>query len=183
MSYKNVLPDFFYTSNISIYILYILLFFVGIITGSNKDIFKILKKMKFKILLVILPTVLGTTIGTYFLSFFIKDISLKDLTAIGWGFGYYSLSSVLLKTLSNDTVSFLALLSNIFREIITFVAAPLLAKFFGKLAPISSGGATSMDTTLPIITKTLGAEYTVISIFHGIIITLLVPTLIILLYK
>ncbi len=183
MSYKSILPKFFYNSNISTYILYILLFLVGIITGANENILKIVKKMKLKILLVVLPTIVGTTLGTYILSFFIKDISLKDLTAIGWGFGYYSLSSVLLKTLSNDTVSFLALLSNIFREIITLVAAPLLAKFFGKLAPISSGGATSMDTTLPIITKTLGAEYTVISIFHGIIITLLVPTLIILLYK
>ena len=37
--------------------------------------------------------------------------------------------------------------------------APLLAKYFGKLAPISVGGATTMDTTLPIITRYSGESF------------------------
>jgi uncharacterized membrane protein YbjE (DUF340 family) len=64
------------------------------------------------------------------------------------------------------------------REIITLLAAPLFAIYFGKIAPISSGGATSMDTTLPIISKVSGKEYAMVSLFHGIVLTILVPFLV-----
>ena len=69
-------------------------------------------------------------------------------------------------------------MSNIFREIITLLFAPLLAKYFGELAPIAAGGATAMDTTLPIITKFSGKEYGIISLFSGIVLSLLVPFLV-----
>ena len=72
----------------------------------------------------------------------------------------------------------IALLSNISREIITLLFTPVFARYFGKLAPISSGGATSMDTTLPIITKYIGSDYAIISIFSGVVLTILIPFLI-----
>jgi uncharacterized membrane protein YbjE (DUF340 family) len=50
--------------------------------------------------------------------------------------------------------------------------------YFGKLAGISSGGATSMDTTLPVITRFSGKEWSIISVFSGIVLTLLVPFLV-----
>jgi uncharacterized membrane protein YbjE (DUF340 family) len=50
-----------------------------------------------------------------------------------------------------------------------------MLKFFGKLAPISAGGATTMDTTLPVITKYSGQEFVVIALFHGMIIDFSVP--------
>lgn len=55
---------------------------------------------------------------------------------------------------------------------------PLLVRYFGKLAPISVGGATTADTTLPIITKFCGKEFVVISIVHGITVDLSVPFLV-----
>jgi uncharacterized membrane protein YbjE (DUF340 family) len=72
----------------------------------------------------------------------------------------------------------IALLSNVMRELATILMAPLLARHFGKLAPIASGGATSMDTTLPIITRCVGAEYAMVSVFSGIVLTVLAPILI-----
>ena len=72
----------------------------------------------------------------------------------------------------------IALLSNIMREIIALLCAPLLVKFFGKLAPISVGGATTMDTTLPIITRCSGQEFVIVSIFHGFIVDFSVPFLV-----
>ncbi len=183
LSYFNLLPQIFYKADFSKYILYILLFLVGVITGANKRIFSIVKKVKYKIIFVPISTVLGTTLGIFILHLFLIRISLKDLLAVGWGFGYYSLSSIIIKDLRNDAISLIALLSNIFRELFTFIGAPLLVKTTGKLSAISSGGATSMDTTLPIITKFAGEEYTIISIFHGAVLTILVPIMITLLYK
>ena len=45
-------------------------------------------------------------------------------------------------------------------------------------APISAGGATSMDTTLPIITRYTGNDYAVVSIFHGFLVDFTVPFLV-----
>ena len=76
------------------------------------------------------------------------------------------------------TLAGCALLSNIMREIIALLGAPLLVKYFGKLAPISVGGATTMDTTLPIITRCSGKEFVIISIFHGFVVDFSVPFLV-----
>lgn len=95
--------------------------------------------------------------------------------AVGAGFGYYSLSSIFITEISGPTLGVIALLSNILRELVTLLASPLFAKYFGKLAPITSGGATSMDTTLPIIVQSSGKEYAIISVFSGIVLTILVP--------
>ncbi|MBN2521044.1 MAG: lysine exporter LysO family protein, partial [Bacteroidales bacterium] len=67
--------------------------------------------------------------------------------------------------------------------IFTFIFTPLLVRYFGRLAPIASGGATSMDTSLPIITKFTGKEYAVISIYNGIVLSILVPVLITFIYS
>ncbi len=177
-SYFSILPEFLLNDNISNYILYILMLFVGISIGLDKKAFKIIKQVKLKILLVPLSTIIGTLLGVAIFSVFISDVSLKNSLAIGSGFGYYSLSSILITKMSGETMGVIALVSNIIREIITLLLTPFFAKYFGKLAPISSGGATSMDTTLPIITRSVGKEYAMISIFHGTILTIIVPFLV-----
>lgn len=72
----------------------------------------------------------------------------------------------------------MALLANISRELITLLCAPLLARWFGRLAPISAGGATTMDTTLPIITRVSGSRYVILSVFHGFTVDFSVPFLV-----
>ena len=53
-----------------------------------------------------------------------------------------------------------------------------MVRWFGNLAPISAGGATTMDTTFPIITRYCGEEFAVVSIFHGFIVDFSVPFLV-----
>ena len=103
------------------------------------------------------------------------SLSLADSLSVGAGFGYYSLSSIFLNEARGAEIGTIALAANILRELITIAFAPLMVRFFGKLAPISSGGATSMDTTLPIIQKTAGNEYVPLSIFHGVVVDFSVP--------
>ena len=98
-------------------------------------------------------TILGTLAGCAAASLILGHRQLSDCLAIGSGFGYYSLSSIFITQYRGAELGTIALLANIFREILTLLCAPLLAKYFGKLAPISVGGATTMDTTLPIITR------------------------------
>ncbi len=171
------------TGDPSIYALYLLMFLVGIGIGSDSNVWNVLKKMNFKILIVPVMIIFGTLTGTFICSFFLKDVGALDAMAIGSGFGYYSLSSIIISKIRNDTLGVTALLSNISREIFTLLATPLLVKYFGKLAPIASGGATSMDTTLPVIAKFSGKEYAVISVFSGVVLTILVPFIIALIYK
>lgn len=173
-----ILPEVVLHNDFSSYVLYLLMFFVGISIGADKSAWRILKDSNLKILLVPLSVILGTLIGVGISSIFLDDIKLKEALAVGAGFGYYSLSSIFITQLSGSVLGVIALLSNILREVITLLATPLLVKYFGKLAPIASGGATAMDTTLPIITKFSGKEYALIAVFSGIILTILVPFLV-----
>jgi len=172
------MPETLLQTELSTYALYILMFLVGIGIGVDKSAWKIIRKANIKIVLVPLTVIVGTAVGVTFVSFFLKDINLRQALAIGAGYGYYSLSSIFISKLSGETLGVVALISNIFREIITLLITPIFVKFFGKIAPIASGGATAMDTTLPIITKFSGKEYAIISVFSGIILTVLVPFLV-----
>jgi uncharacterized membrane protein YbjE (DUF340 family) len=71
----------------------------------------------------------------------------------------------------------IALLANIIREVITLISVPILVRL-GNLAPIAAGGATSMDTTLPLISRYVPCEYTVIAVFSGLVLSMIVPLLI-----
>ena len=174
----KLIPNQVLEVDYSLYALYLLMFLVGIGVGSNKKSFEVIKAVNFKIILVPLSVITGTYIGVSIFALIQDNLSLIDSIAIGSGFGYYSLSSVLITELSGETLGVIALLSNISREIITLLFTPLFARYFGKLAPISSGGATSMDTTLPIITKYIGSDYAIISVFSGVVLTILIPFLI-----
>ncbi len=76
--------------------------------------------------------------------------------AVGAGFGYYSLSSIFIADFRGAELGTVALLCNVMRELFTLLAAPLVARWFGPLAAVSIGGATTFDTTLPIITQSAG---------------------------
>jgi uncharacterized membrane protein YbjE (DUF340 family) len=174
----RLIPDQFLETDYSMYALYVLMFLVGIGVGSNKKSLEVIKSVNFKIALVPLSVIIGTYIGVSVFALIQDELSFIDSIAVGSGFGYYSLSSVLISELSSETLGVIALLSNISREIITLLFTPIFARYFGKLAPISSGGATSMDTTLPIITKYIGSDYAIISVFSGVVLTILIPFLI-----
>ncbi|MBV5316081.1 MAG: lysine exporter LysO family protein [Prolixibacteraceae bacterium] len=171
-------PKLFIQNDFSLYALYVLMFLVGIGIGADRNSWKVLKTMKIKILFVPFGVIVGTLIGTAIVSVFIPDLKLKEVLAVGAGFGYYSLSSLFIARISGETLGVIALLSNISREILTLLITPILVQYFGKLAGIASGGATSMDTTLPIITRYSGKEWSIISVFSGVVLTLLVPFLV-----
>ena len=170
----------------SMYVLYALMIQVGMSIGSDKKLKEILCSLRPKLLLLPLGTIVGTLIFVAAASPFIGGIILPDSLAVGAGFGYYSLSSVLITQIKEATagasyaaqLGTVALMANIMREVITLLFAPAICRVFGKLAPISTGGATSMDSTLPVITSVCGKEMVFISIFHGVLVDFSVPFLV-----
>ena len=157
---------------------YALMFCVGISLGNDTTVLRDLRSMDPRFLLLPLMTIIGTLAGCAIISICLPSRSVFDCLAVGSGFGYYSLSSIFINEYKGTELGTVALLANIIREIITLLAAPLMARWFGKLAPISAGGATSMDTTLPIIARSCGDDFVILSIFHGFMVDFSVPFLV-----
>ena len=164
--------------NVSFLTLCALLFCVGITVGNNTELLKSFKKLDPRLMLLPLMTIVGTLAATAIASIGLLGRSLADCLAVGSGFGYYSLSSILITQYRGPDLGTVALLANIIREVCTLLGAPLMVKFFGPLAPISAGGATTMDTTLPIITRTSGQDFVLLSLFHGFLVDFSVPFLV-----
>ena len=154
------------------------MFCVGISVGSDPNTLFSFRRLNPRFALLPLMTILGTLAGCTVASLFLNNYSATDACAVGSGLGYYSLSSIIITEYKGAELGTIALMSNIIREIIALLFAPLLAKWFGPLAPISAGGATTMDTTLPIITRASGQKYIVVSVFHGCLTDFSVPFLV-----
>ena len=174
----DVIPDSFVNSDVSYYALCCLMFCVGISIGCDTAVLKSFKEVNPRLMMLPIMTILGTLAGCAAVSILLGHRQLTDSLAIGSGFGYYSLSSIFITQYRGAELGTIALLANISREILTLLCAPLLAKYFGRLAPISVGGATTMDTTLPIITRYTGESFIIVSIFHGFCVDFSVPFLV-----
>lgn len=174
----HFVPQGFLDSDVSYYALCALMFCVGISIGCDTSVLKSFRKVNPRLMFLPVMTIVGTLAGCAAASLVLGHRQLTDCLAIGSGFGYYSLSSIFITEYRGPELGTIALLANICREILTLLCAPLLARYFGKLAPISVGGATSMDTTLPIITRASGEQFFIVSIFHGFCVDFSVPFLV-----
>lgn len=175
----GVLPEGFEAGKASMYVLYLLMALVGLGIGSDEKLREILSTLRPKFLLVPLGTVVGTLAFSAAASLLFRDMSVADGLAVGSGFTYYSLSSVLITQLkagaAGAELGTVALLTNVIKEIAVLVGAPLMVRVFGPTAPISAGGAATMDTLLPSIVNASGKEWTFVAILHGVLVDFSVP--------
>lgn len=175
---SGMVPESIIDGDLTFYALCALLLCVGIGIGSDRNIVTKFKSLDVRMALLPLGTALGTFAGSLVVSLILSGRSSLDCLAVGSGFGYYSLSSIFITEYKGAELGTIALLANIIREMVTLLLSPVLAKVFGPLAPISSGGVTSMDTTLPIIMASSGEQYSAVSIFHGFILDFSIPFLV-----
>lgn len=151
-------------SRVSTYVLYALMFCVGITLGHDTTLAGRVRQLDPRLALLPVMTAVGTLAGAALATPLLHPLLVGDTLAVGAGFGYYSLSSIFIADLRGAELGTVALLCNVMREIFTLLAAPLVARWFGPLAAVSIGGATTFDTTLPIITQAAGKPYAVVSI-------------------
>ncbi|GAB6137108.1 LysO family transporter [Halanaerobaculum tunisiense] len=179
------LPSLWISSlaEISNLLLAILLLGVGIDIGSNQDLLHKLKKLGVKVLLIPLLIAIGSIVGAI-ISGSLLGLPLNETSAVGAGFGWYSLSGVLLAEMYSAQLGALAFLTNVFREVLAIILIPMIAKLGADLVVIAPGGATTMDTTLPLISEAIDdPEIVVISFISGAVLSALVPILVPLLIK
>lgn len=174
----DLAPALLMDSRVTFAALCCLLFCVGMSIGSNDNIVSEFRSLNPRLALLPVATILGSFAGSLVAWLFLQYRGVTDCMAVGSGFAYYSICSIFITQYRGAELGTVALLANIYREILTLLVAPLLAKVFGPLAPISSGGATTMDTTLPIISQTCGQQYVVVSLFHGFVVDFSVPFLV-----
>lgn len=186
-------PESFPVGEVSKWALYLLLFFVGLSVGSDSRFSEIIRTMRPKLLLIPLATIVGTLSFSALAAWLIGlsgmaacvtgGLSVPDGLAVGSGFTYYSLSSVLITQLKAPLVGVaaaawlgtVALLTNLFKEIAVLVGAPLMTRLAGPFAPICVGGAASMDVLLPSITSASGRQWAFVAVLHGAVIDFCVP--------
>ena len=165
-------------SRVSAYVLYALMFCVGITLGNDRTLAGRVRRLDPRLALLPVATAVGTLAGAALAAPLLAEWSLTDSLAVGAGFGYYSLSSIFIADFRGPELATIALLCNVMREIFTLLAAPLVARWCGPLAAVSIGGATTFDTTLPIITQAAGLPYAVVSVFHVCVLDFSVPFLV-----
>ena len=174
---EKMVPSWLLDGDVSFVALCGLLLFVGLGIGLNPEMKKEVRSLSPRMALLPVVTIIGSWLGAL-LIWTVLHRTLSDCMAINSGFAYYSLSSIFITEYRGAELGTIALLANIIREMLTLLGAPLMARCFGPLAPISVGGATTMDTTLPILSQTLGQRYIALSIYHGFVVDFTVPFLV-----
>ncbi len=174
----RILPADFVQAGHEMYVLFALLVCVGMGIGADKRSVQSLLRINAPGLLLPAAVVAGSLLGAGIVAVCCGIAHVREGLAVGAGFGYYSLSSILITQMHGEELGVIALLSNVFREVITLSLAPAMFRFCGPLAPIACGGATSMDTTLPVIHRLVGTRLSLLAVINGIILSLLVPVLI-----
>lgn len=175
----GILPAIFiyHSDRVTEYSLYLLLLIVGYDIGRDKSaIVRLITKDKFAFFIPF-GTIVGTLTGGYIASLFI-NLSVSDSLAVAAGFGWYSLSAVIITKMKSADLGSIAFLANVFRELLSILLIPIIANKLGPYVSIVPGGATTMDTTLPIIEKYAGESAAIVAFAHGFILSALVPIIV-----
>lgn len=157
-------------------ILGILMFSVGISIGLNHGLIEKLKQYHVKILIIPFGIVAASALGGAVCSLITGD-SINEGAAIASGLGWYSLAGVTIGNLAGAQLGSIAFLSNLMRELFSFFSIPFISKRFNFYSCIAVAGATSEDTTLPMMIKYTNEETVVLSVLNGIICSAMVPVL------
>jgi len=168
-------PFLRHASTASEYALIFLLFLVGVqLRGSGMTLRQILLNRRGMLvsLVVLLSALLGGAIAAALLG-----LPLKTGLALASGFGWYSLSGILMTEAFGPVIGSAAFFNDLLRELIAIMLIPaLIARH--RSSALGLCGATAMDFTLPVLQRAGGNEIVPAAIVHGFVMSLLAPLLI-----
>lgn len=156
------------------YTLIFLLFLVGIqLRNSGMTLKQIVLNRRGMIVAVV---VVASSMLAGVINALILGLPLKTALAMASGFGWYSLSGILLTESFGPVIGSAAFFNDLARELIAIMLIP---RMVGRSRSTALGlcGATSMDFTLPVLQRSGGLEMVPAAIVHGFILSLLVPLL------
>jgi uncharacterized membrane protein YbjE (DUF340 family) len=159
-----------YSFNLS---LIALLFLMGLLFATDKESIEKMRKAKFRILAFPLAVALGSITGGL-IGGIILRIDIFASMGVCAGYGWYTLAGPLAGQLFGLEWGALGFTVNFLRELFTIATTSLVARL-DKYAPIAMGGATAMDTTLPIIVRYCGQDTLLTAFSSGFILTMAAP--------
>lgn len=174
LCYQFVQPITLPTALNSWNVLLILMFLIGIDLAQLK-----LDRSQLQAKMLLLPAliIISSSLITLVFPFIFKDLGFKESLALAQGYGWYSMSPVIMSQLGNAHLGALALIIDLSREIFAILFIQSLGRLYPNTA-IGLGGATSMDATLGIIKQSCGHQYIPIAVLTGLILSCLAPLLI-----
>jgi len=164
-----------HASTASEYALIFLLFLVGVqLRGSGMTLRQILLNRRGMMVsvVVLLSALVGGAIAAALLG-----LPLKAGLALASGFGWYSLSGILMTEAFGPVIGSAAFFNDLLRELVAIMLIPgLIARH--RSSALGLCGATAMDFTLPVLQRAGGNEIVPAAIVHGFVMSLLSPLLI-----
>ncbi|OCG07833.1 hypothetical protein A9G13_06365 [Gilliamella sp. wkB178] len=161
-----------YTDNIIQVVLVLLLLLIGIQLRSNNISLKQILLNKVGIATTIIVT-LSTFLGGIIAALILQQ-PLRVGLGMSSGFGWYSLSGILMTEAHGPIIGSATFLNDILRELFAIILIPSLIKRY-KLTALGLCGATSMDFTLPMLQKGAGITIVPAAIVQGFLLTILMP--------
>ncbi|MFA0080400.1 lysine exporter LysO family protein [Vibrio breoganii] len=155
--------------------LFVLLFLIGIqLRNSGLTLREIIINKHGLIIagVIVITSWLGGIVSALLL-----DLPLSQGLAMASGFGWYSLTGILITDNYGPLYGSASLIVELLRELVALIFIPMLIKTRPCTA-IGYAGATAMDFTLPVIQQTGGIRCVPVAIVSGFILSLLVPILI-----
>ncbi|MUN29473.1 lysine exporter LysO family protein [Sulfuracidifex metallicus] len=169
----GIRPELSYGTLINIELLF-LASFLGYSTSKSISI-DVIRKSLSKGGLSLILVVIGNLISGVIL-YIIGLGNLKLDEIISMGSGWYTFTGPLVSTYYSPYYGSIAFLINFFREQFSYILIPFLLKVkYSPYSAIAVGGATSMDTTLPLYIGLLGDEYVITAVFSGVTLTAVIP--------
>lgn len=157
------------------YALMLLILLVGIQLGSSRITLRqvLINRRGVQISAV---TILSSFAGGLLFSLFAPDVSISRALALSSGFGWYSLSGIVMTEAYGPLWGSIALLNDLIREFFALIFIPAIMRRHPGAA-VGIGGATSLDFTLPVIQSSGGMAVVPLAISFGFIINLVSPFL------
>jgi uncharacterized membrane protein YbjE (DUF340 family) len=172
-NYASLISNVWISGYLLDFSLILLLFVMGFMFGADKEAVLKMRKAGLRILGVPFSIALGSIVGGL-VGGYLLGINVVGSMAVTAGFGWYTLAGPLVGQLLGANFGALGFVVNFLRELLTIVTIPLAVKI-DRDAPIASGGATTMDTTLPIIVRYCGSETLIVAFSSGFVLTVIAP--------
>lgn len=133
--------------------------------------------LNFKILLVPISAIFGSIAAVIIYAQFSHHLSIKDLLLLSQGYGFYSMSGVVISELRGAELGTIALINDLFREIFAILLMYCLGWRYPRAA-ISAAGATAMDVTLPMVKESCGNDFIPHAMVSGFVLSVLAPIMV-----
>jgi uncharacterized membrane protein YbjE (DUF340 family) len=165
---NNWVSDYLFNAS-----LFVLLFVMGLSFGIDKEAVAKLRSKGFRILIVPVVVALGSILGGLVGGLILRVDVYASMAATA-GFGWYTLTGPLMKQILGTEWGAMGFAVNFLRELLTIITISLMVRI-DKYAPIASGGATTMDTTLPVIVRYCGSDMLITAFSSGFALSIIAP--------